>query len=321
MFLGAAAAANYAAARRAERRHPPRGHFVRVDGVRLHYLDEGVGRPIILLHGNGAIADDFVISGVFGRLATTHRVIAFDRPGFGYSDRPRDRIWSASAQAKLILHASDQLGLRNPIILAHSWGTLVALEMAMLEPHAVRGLVLVSGYYFPTPRIDVALLSPPTLPILGDLMRYTVSPILGWLLAPKLIRKLFAPAAVTEAFSQRFPIAMALRPWQIRASAADTALMIPGAGAMTDSYAELDLPVTILGAPGDGVVDFDDQAVALNRALPRSRLIRVDDAGHMLHHTQPGRVVAAVEDMSATVHASAHMTDDGLGGQRLDAVP
>lgn len=56
--------------------------------MRLHYIDRGAGRPVVLLHGNGATTEDYAISGVLDLAARNHRVIAFDRPGFGHSERP-----------------------------------------------------------------------------------------------------------------------------------------------------------------------------------------------------------------------------------------
>jgi hypothetical protein len=81
-------------ARAAERRNPPIGKFITVDGVRLHYVDRGTGPPLVLLHGNGVMLQDFLTSGVLDGAAQSHRVIAFDRPGYGYSARPRSTIWS-----------------------------------------------------------------------------------------------------------------------------------------------------------------------------------------------------------------------------------
>jgi hypothetical protein len=83
--LGSLAVANRAIARRAERKHPPEGSFLVVDGVRLHYSDRGVGSPIVLIHGNAVTGDDWNTSGVAELLLHTHRVIIFDRPGFGDS--------------------------------------------------------------------------------------------------------------------------------------------------------------------------------------------------------------------------------------------
>lgn len=76
----ALAAINYALARRDERRNPPSGQFIRIDGVRLHYIDRGKGPAVILLHGNGTMAREFELSGLIDLRAKDHRVIAFDGP-------------------------------------------------------------------------------------------------------------------------------------------------------------------------------------------------------------------------------------------------
>jgi pimeloyl-ACP methyl ester carboxylesterase len=193
------AVANHLVARRTERRNPPQGRFIEVDGIRLHYLEKGTGRPIVLLHGNGTMAEDFVLSGVFDALARSHRVIAFDRPGFGHSERPRDTIWTAHAQAALLRKATRRLGVERPVLVGHSWGTLVALTMALEQQEDTAAVVLLSGYYTPTVRLDVPVMSGPAIPLLGDLIRYTISPLLGWLITPLVFRKLFGPAGTLHA--------------------------------------------------------------------------------------------------------------------------
>ena len=117
---------NLVFSRIAERKNPPVGSFMGCDGIRLHYLDCGVlGAPcIVLFHGNGSMIQDFIISGLVELLARNYRVVCFDRPGFGYSQRPRSRIWTATAQADLFAKALDQLAVSNPVVLGHSWGTL-----------------------------------------------------------------------------------------------------------------------------------------------------------------------------------------------------
>lgn len=73
---------NQVNARRAEAATPPAGEFVEVNGVRLHYVEQGTGSPVVLLHSNGVTLQDFKASGVLGLAAGNHQVIAFDRPGF-----------------------------------------------------------------------------------------------------------------------------------------------------------------------------------------------------------------------------------------------
>ena len=131
------------------------------------------------------------------------------------SERPHGRLWTARAQADLLRRTLARLGVERPIVLGHSWGTLVALALALDHPEAVRGLVLLSGYYFPTGRLDVWAFAPPAIPVVGDLMRYTVSPALGRMIAPKLIARMFEPLPVPRRFATRFPLDLALRPWAI----------------------------------------------------------------------------------------------------------
>jgi pimeloyl-ACP methyl ester carboxylesterase len=259
------------------------------------------------------MARDFVLSGVIDFLAKDHRVIAFDRPGFGFSERPRSRIWTAGAQATLLHKALLGLEVKRAVVVGHSWGTLVALALALREPAAdVAGLVLLSGYYFPSLRADVALGSWPAVPVLGDILRYTISPLLGRLTAPILYRKLFAPSPVARRFSSEFPLELAVRPSQIRASAAETALMISGAAGLAGHYPELTIPVAIVAGLGDKIVDSNRQARRLGAELPQSTLRKVPDAGHMIHHIVPEQVVAVIQDVAQAALAAA-------GGVTADA--
>jgi pimeloyl-ACP methyl ester carboxylesterase len=70
-------------AKKAREKNPPSGHFLDVDGVRLHYVERGQGNPLLLLHGNGSMIQDFESSGLITLAAKNHRVIVFDRPGYG----------------------------------------------------------------------------------------------------------------------------------------------------------------------------------------------------------------------------------------------
>ena len=292
--LAVLALVNRIKAERAERRSPPTGRFITVDGVRLHYVERGEGRPVVLLHGNGAMIQDMDASGVLSGAAERYRVIAFDRPGFGYSERPRSTVWTPRAQAELLYKALAQLEVTKPVVVGHSWGTLVAAAMAIDHPRDIAALVLLSGYYFPTLRADTLLSSPPALPILGDIMRYTVSPILGRLLTPSVEKQLFAPSPVSASF-EGFPVDIALRPSQIRATAADTALMVAGAASLGGHYHELRLPVVILAGDGDHIADFARQSERLHGVLSQSTLIRVSGAGHMIHHIVPDQVLDAID--------------------------
>ena len=294
----AAAAFNAVRARRAEESNPPVGSFIEVDGVRLHYRERGSGPPIVLLHGNGTMIQDWLASGVFEALAKTNRVIAFDRPGFGHSERPRTTIWTPAAQAKLIAAALAAMGEGPATIVGHSFGTMVAAELGLGHPEAVSALVLVGGYYYPSIRPDAALAAPPAIPVVGDAIRYTVSPLIGAAMKRPMEAQIFAPAPVSPGWAAEFPFEMTLRPSQIRAAAAEAALTVAAAASLAPRLGGLTLPVTLIAGNGDKVVSTEGQSVRLAGALAGSELLLVEGAGHMVHHSGGRQVVQAILDAS-----------------------
>ena len=221
----------------------------------------------MLLHGNAVTGADYNTSGVAERLVGTYRVIIVDRPGFGHSDRPRDRTWTAAEQADLIHTALQRLGVGPAVVVGHSWGTLVALALAERHPAGVAGLVLLSGYYFPVPRLDALLVAPVAIPVLGDILRYTISPVFGWINMPLMKRAMFAPAPMTDRFKREYSTALALRPSQLRATASDGALMMSDAAGLSARYDALRMPVAIVHGNGDKVVS-PDHAERLRVAVP-----------------------------------------------------
>jgi pimeloyl-ACP methyl ester carboxylesterase len=230
------------------------------------------------------MVQDFEISGIFDRLGQRCRVIAFDRPGFGHTNRPRSKTWTPAAQAELMHRALTQLGVQQAIVVGHSWGTLVAVSPALDYPADVGSLVLLSGYYFPSLRADVLASSPTAAPVLGDLLSYTVIPLLGRALRSRVFRKLFTPAAVPQRFAAEFPTELALRPSQLKASASDTALMTPAAAALAERYDELEMAVIVVARKKDRAVGFARQSERLDEMLKEPALIAFENGPHDPSH-------------------------------------
>jgi pimeloyl-ACP methyl ester carboxylesterase len=295
--LAATALLNRHLAKMAEQDNPPAGQFLDVDGVQLHYVERGSGEPLVLLHGNGSMIQDFQSSGLVDLAAKNFRVIIFDRPGFGHSDRPRNVIWTPDAQAQLIKRAFERLGVSQAIVLGHSWGASVAVALALKFPDMVRGLVLASGYYYPTMRPDVIALSTPAVPVVGDILAHTLSPIISRLMWPLMMTKIFGPRSAPAKFG-KFPKEMALRPSQIRASAAESTLMIPDAFHFKDKYANLKMPVVIIAGEDDRLIDIDKQSARLHSDVAQSAFHRVPNTGHMIHQTATADVMAAINEVA-----------------------
>jgi pimeloyl-ACP methyl ester carboxylesterase len=282
-------------ARRAERNHPGTGLLLEIDGVRLHVVEKGEGPEVVLIHGNMVSERDYKASGLLDRLSRNHRVIAFDRPGFGHSTRPRDRLWTPAAQAKLLHAALAQLGVKQAVVVGHSMGAMVALALALDYPEDVRRLVLLGGYYYPSARIDALLTAPVAVPVLGDVMRYTVTAISARLMLNRLVQAMFAPRKVPGHFIPTLSREMMVRPIQLRANAEDAAFMVAQAKASSERHHELRMPVAIVAGADDEVIDVEAHSARLHRELASSTLAVVPGVGHMVHHAAPDDVVAAVD--------------------------
>ncbi len=132
---------------------PEGATYATVDGVTLHYVEAGASRAegeearpaVVLLHGFASSTG--VWESVLPVVAKEHRALAVDLRGFGWSDRtPGD--YSPLAQAKLVWALLTQRGVRQAMLVAHSWGSSVALAMALAEPSRVRRIALYDAWVY-----------------------------------------------------------------------------------------------------------------------------------------------------------------------------
>lgn len=280
---------------KAEAAFPPEGSFVSVEGIRLHVLRKGAGAPVVLLHGGILAANDF--DGVMDLLANRgYEAIAFDRPGYGHSERPPGRVTPAD-QARLIRGALQQLGVEKPIIIGHSWSGLLAMTCALDYPDDLSGVVLVAGAMYkegyPAEHGDpISRLA--TAPVLGKVFLHTVlgSP-LGTMLANAAVDQTFAPEPVPEGYREAV-LALWLRPGQFRANRADILAFPDAAKRASADYRHIRLPVVI--AVGDeDPFGTQEQAVRLKQDLPHAKLLTFPGAGHMIPQNRPELVLEAIE--------------------------
>ena len=124
---------------------PRDARFAAVRGARVRYVDEGQGPPVVLVHGFASSLDAW--AGVRPALRGTHRVIALDLKGFGWTDRPPGD-YSADEQARIVLALMDELDVESAAIVGHSWGGSVALSLALHAPHRVTRLALYDAWVY-----------------------------------------------------------------------------------------------------------------------------------------------------------------------------
>lgn len=268
---------------------PPDGQFVTVDGRRLHYLMQGSGPDLVLIHGASGSLRDFSF-GLIDRLAKDYRVIAVDRPGLGHSD-PLPEV-SLAAQARAIKAAMVQLGVDNPVVLGQSYGGAVALAWAL--EGGPRALVLVSAPSLPWPgKLDIWY-------------RLTSNPVGRALVVP--LAAAFVPqsyvAAATEAVFAPDPVPPGYADWIgtgliiRRATLATNMAQVNALRAelvtMKRHYPTLALPVELIHGDADTIVPLDIHSGPLSKLLPDATLTILPGTGHMPQHSQPDAVTAAI---------------------------
>jgi len=296
VLLAAGAVATAVLTARAERQFPPRGEFKTVEGTRLHLLAAGQGRPVVLLHGANGAVQDWTAS-ILEPLSRSYRVVAVDRPGHGYSERPTGGVVTPDIQARLIRGALQQIGVEKPILVAFSWSGSLALAYALAWPDEVAGIVMLAAAAYPwaTPVSPIYRL--PNVPVIGPLFAHTVAMPVASLLIDAFVNGAFAPSPVAGNFGQA-GLPLALRPGSYLANAEDIFYVKPFLLLQSARYGGLKPPIAILHGDSDGVVGLEIHSRALLRAAPRVTLEVVPGAGHLLHHIAPDRVLATIDAMA-----------------------
>ena len=282
---------------RAEDAFPQRGRIVEVRGTGQHVLEAGSGAPIVFVHGAFGGLQDFVET-IWGEVARSHRCIAWDRPGHGYSERP-ERPLDPGAQAELLLELLAELHLDEPpLLVGFSYGGAVVLAAALQAPERLRGVVMLNGPSHPwRDPLDLSYRFP-AWPLVGPLLTETCVAPLGALTSEASVADAFAPAPVAPAF-EGSPIALALRPASYRANAEDVRLLKPFLRAQVPRYPGLAVPVTMVVAEGDRVVSPTIHSLQLAAASENVRVVRVAGAGHQILYSHPERVLRELERAAA----------------------
>lgn len=322
LAAGGAALYSLLNSRRVEReRHPPHGRTVEVDGVRIHYVEVGPADapPILFVHGNGACLDDMLLSGLIEACATRYRCIVPDRPGYGHSSRPRGRSYAPEDQADLMRAFLAAIGADDPLVVGHSWGSLVGLAMA-LDPRApVRGAVLMSGYYYPQDRSDIFVMGLPSTPVIGPALLWTLGLPTMRRMAPKMLGHMFDPLPIPERVLAHYPFAYGERPSQMRATAAELAVMRAAAADLMPRYPGCAVPVALLHGAQDRAMAPAPHTERLAAELPGARSSLLPGLGHMIHYFAQDAILAAIDETLARARscaAGAAPAATSLGGSR-----
>ncbi|ROU04395.1 alpha/beta hydrolase [Histidinibacterium lentulum] len=276
-----------------EAAYPPEGRFVTVEGRRIHAVVSGEGPDVVLIHGSSGNTRDMTFR-LAPILARTYRVIAFDRPGLGYSDRLQGKE-GIEAQARVLQAAAAQLGAEKPIVLGQSYGGAVALAWAARHPASLSALVAVSS---PSQRWegDLPALYRLTSHPLGSAL--AVPLISAWVppdYVAQQIRGVFGPQEMPPGYAEAIGAPLITRPESLRANAAQRATLKQEITALQPHYATITVPLEIVHGTADTTVPFEIHAEPLARQAPTAHLMALPGIGHIPQNVAPEAVAEAVD--------------------------
>jgi pimeloyl-ACP methyl ester carboxylesterase len=271
----------------------PDSRFASIDGIQVHYKIAGEGEPtLVLLHGFGSSL--FSWREVIPRLAQDYRVLAYDRPGFGLTDRPMawqgKNPYGADYQVDLLIELLDQLGIQKAVLVGNSAGGAIAMSVAARYPLRIQSLVLVSPavYQAGMPSWRRLLFNTPQMNRLGPLLARRIQ---SW--GIEFGKQAWHdPTKITADIWAGYTRPLKAENWDRGLwyfMAADRQLDLP------EQLDTLELPVLVVSGDDDRIVPTD-QSRRLASELPNADLVIVPACGHVPHEECPQVFLRAVLD-------------------------
>ena len=268
--------------------------FITVDGVQVHYKTVGEGETVlILLHGFGA--GEFTWQEVIVPLSEYGMVVAYDRPGFGLTERPLPGQWtgtnpySSGFQPELLVGLMDSLGIERAVLVGNSAGGNVAAQTALDYPDRVQGLMLVDASIYGHGSAEEMVEAGLSLPVFQN-----VGPLIARFAT--LVGTRFADGAWHEP-AKLSPEMRAKYQSQLQADHWDYGFWEAGRVGLPDDLsrrlAELNLPVLVITGDNDFVVPTEN-SIRLAAELPDARLAILSNCGHVPNEECPSQFLAAV---------------------------
>jgi haloalkane dehalogenase len=252
-------------------------HYAEVDGMRVHYVDEGEGSPVWFMHGEPTWS--YLWRKVMPPVRDAgFRVIAPDMPGFGRSDKPTDQDWySYDAHVAAMGALLEQLDLHDVTFVVHDWGGPVGLRLAVEHPDRVARLVILdTGLFTGRQKMSDAWIA------FRDFVQRTEDLPIGFLVKGAVARDM--PHDVFSAYEAPFPTTASKAGARAFPLILPTSPDAPGAEAgqrVLDALPGLDVPKLVLWADKDPVLTLDTgKRFAAAIGAPEPEVI--EDASHFL---------------------------------------
>ena len=283
--------------------YPFQERFLRLDGLEIHYADEGYGsRAVLMVHGNPAWS--YIWRRLIPPVSGECRVLALDLMGFGKSDKPHPGLHDFPHHARIISGFIESLGLRNLVLVAHDWGATFAMQYVVRHAANVSGLVLMNTFLTTDFRI------PP-----GAAAKITPATIKESCLHPENVSD-----SAMEAYWAPFPDDDAKKSYQAFARMFPDSMTHPSYKPMKEieqALPNLKIPTTIIWGTARGGSNYAEK---LAKTIPGAKLHPVN-AGHFLQEDAPAEVEKLVmESLDGSSAASVENALNPSGSSRASWV-
>jgi len=281
-----------------EKRYPPVGKFVSVEGRELHIVDVPAitdeKTAVLFIHGaSGNLLDQ--MHAFRPSLEGRRRMLFVDRPGHGYSQRGKESANSPSGQAASFAQMLDQLAIDQAIVVCHSLGCASAAAMAVHHPDKIKGLVFLAPATHSWPGGVTWYYSVASMPVIGWLFTELLSLPAGLASINAGVASVFEPDKAPDGYAERMAAPLVLRPVNFRNNARDVAGLKAAVAGLQDRYKEISKPTIIITGDRDDVVLAAIHSKGLERDIANSQLIVGEGVGHKPDYVMTKQVLEAID--------------------------
>ena len=253
---------------------------------------------ILLIHGISSNWRDWKTS-LLSQIATLgYRTIVIDRPGMGQSIRDK-AIISLEDQSSLIIEIIQRLDVKSLIILGHSYGGSLSLQMAIKYPSYIQGLLLLGTPTHPWKGGLGLLYDILGFPLLTKIGTQVISFLKPKRLIETTLKDVFCPQPVPYGYKEALNINLTLRKRSLEWIIKDAKDLKSSLEKLSHSYSRLKVPVKIIHCLDDKIVPFSIHAKELHKKIPSSVLVKLERTGHMPHHFAKDIILSSLKSLLA----------------------
>lgn len=271
--------------------YPFASHYLKVAAGNLHYVDEGRGAPVVMVHGNPTWS--YLYRHLVKQLRSEYRCVALDHLGFGLSDKPADWSYLPADHAANLTALIEDLELKDITLVVQDWGGPLGLAYAVAHPENVARLIIMNTWAWPVNR---------------DWYYIAFSGFMGGPIGRLLIRRynFFAKSVMRQAFGDRQKLTPAAHEQYLRALATpeerkgcyvfprQIIAATPWLGQLWENMARLNgKPKLIVWGMKD-IAFREKELQRWERAFPEVQSIRLRSVGHYVQEEAPDELAGAV---------------------------